>query len=103
MTDLGGYPTAREGLERHITPAGNGQGVVTKTSSDAIFGPVGLGFGATVWTTLISWLARNGISQQTGSKPDETDIPNCVLGWGQGAYSSHVFDQTKGAQVRRAQ
>ena len=89
-------PLLKEGLERHITPAGNGQGVVTRASSDAIFGPRGLGFGGTVWTTLVSWLARNGISKQTGSNHDETNIQSCVLGWGQGAFSSHVFHKDKG-------
>jgi len=89
-------PLLAEGLERHVTPAGDGHGIVTKKSSDEIFGPDGLGFGATIWTSLISWLARNGISKQTGSNPNETNIKNCVLGWGQGAFSSHVFDKDKG-------
>jgi len=89
-------PPLREGMERHTTPAGNGHGVVTKVSSDTIFGPAGLGFGGTPWTRLISWLARNGISRQTGSAPNETNIENCVKGWGQGAFSSRVFDKDSG-------
>jgi hypothetical protein len=56
-----------------------------------MFGPDGLGFGRTPWMTLVSWLARSGISEQTGSQPNETIVGNCVLGWGQGAFSSHVF------------
>ncbi len=83
-------------MERHVWPSGNEEGVVTKTSSDAIFGPKGLGLGNTFWTTIISWLARNGIQEQTRSNPDETSIENCVKGWGQGPYSSRVFDVASG-------
>ena len=86
----------RAGMERHVWPSGNGDGIVTKVSSDAIFGPQGLGLGNTVWSTIISWLARNGIQEQTGSNPDETNIENCVKGWGQGPYSSRVFDVANG-------
>lgn len=86
----------RAGVERHVWPAGNGEGIVTKTSSDAVFGPKGLGLGNTFWTTILSYLARNGIQEQTGSNPDETNIENCVKGWGQGAYSSRVFDVERG-------
>ena len=82
----------RAGIERHLWPAGDGQGIITKTSSDVLFGPKGLGLGNTVWTTIVSYLARTGIQEQTGSKPGETNIENCVKGWGQGAYSSRVFD-----------
>jgi hypothetical protein len=96
-----GASLVREGLERHLDPAGNGHGVVTKLSSDTIFGPEGLGFAGTPWTRLVSWLARNGISEQTGSKPDETSIPSCVLGWGQGAFSSRVFDKDRGVDRAR--
>lgn len=85
-----------EGLEKHVWPAGNGKGTVTKQSSDHIFGPQGLGLGNTFWTTLLSFLARTGIQEQTGSDKGETDIQSCVKGWGQGAYSSRVFDEKKG-------
>ncbi len=83
-------------MERHVWPAGNEEAIVTKTSSDTIFGPKGLGFGNTFWTTIVSWLARNGIQEQTGSNPDETNIANCVKGWGQGPYSSRVFNAESG-------
>lgn len=85
-----------KGLERHIWPSGNGHGIVNKASSDAIFGPNGLGLAGGVWAALLSYLARTGIQQQTGSKPSETDIQSCVKGWGQGAYSSRVFDPHMG-------
>ena len=99
------YPVAGEsehscplhaGLERHIWPASDGKGTVTKTSSDTIFGPDGLGLSAGIWSRLLSFLARTGIQEQTGSKPDETDVSACVKGWGQGAFSSRVFDAEKG-------
>jgi hypothetical protein len=80
------------GVERHVWPAGNEDKIVTKISSDASFGPKGLGFGNTFWTTIVSWLARNGIQEQTVSNPDETSIENCVKGWGKGPYSSRVFN-----------
>jgi hypothetical protein len=85
-----------KGLERHVWPSGNGKGIVNKTSSDEIFGPNGLGLAGGIWANLLSYLARTGIQQQTGSKPGETDIQSCVKGWGQGAYSSRVFDPHKG-------
>jgi len=85
-------PQLGAGLERHVWPSGNGHGVVTKMSSDAIFGPEGLGLAGTPWMTLLSFLARTGIQEQTSSKPGETDIPACVKGWGQGSCSSRVFN-----------
>lgn len=60
------------------------------------FGPSGLGFTDGFFAKLISLLARNGIQEQTGSRPDETNIENCVKGWGQGPFSSRVFDSQKG-------
>ena len=99
MTEPESRPTAcplQPGLERHIWPAGDGTGIVTKTSSDFIFGPLGLGLSGGIWARLLSLLARTGIQEQTGSKPGETDIEACVKGWGQGAYSSRVFDADKG-------
>jgi hypothetical protein len=84
------------GLERHVWPSGNGKGIVNKTSSDAIFGPEGLGLTSSIWTTILSYLARTGIQEQTGSKPGETDIEACTKGWGQGAYSSRVFNPELG-------
>ena len=89
------------GLERHIWPASDRKGIVTKTSSDAIFGPDGLGLSAGIWSRLLSFLARTGIQEQTGSKPDETDVSACVKGWGQGAFSSRVFDAEKGVDQAR--
>ena len=86
----------RPGLERHIVPAGNSDRIVTKPTSDLFFGPSGLGFKGGFFAKLISWLARNGIQEQTGSRPDETNIEGCVKGWGQGPYSSRVFDPQKG-------
>jgi hypothetical protein len=94
----------RAGLERHIWPAGDGKGIVTETSSDTIFGPEGLGLAGGPWARLLSFLARTGIQEQTGSKPGETDIEACVRGWGQGAFSSRVFDKDLGvdqAQLER--
>lgn len=85
-------PRLHAGLERHVWPSGNGKGIVTKTSSDAIFGPEGLGLTRSIWMTILSNLARTGIQEQTGSKPDETDIEACVKGWGQGAFSSRVLN-----------
>ena len=85
-------PQLSAGLERHVWPSGNGHGIVTKTSSDAIFGPEGLGLASGIWMTILSFLARTGIQEQTGSKPDETDIAACVKGWGQGACSSRVLN-----------
>ena len=85
-------PPLNAGLERHVWPSGNGHGIVTKTSSDAIFGPEGLGLTGTMWMTTLSFLARTGIQEQTGSKPGETDIAACVKGWGQGSCSSRVFN-----------
>ena len=57
----------RAGLERHVWPSGNGKGIVTKTSSDAIFGPEGLGLANSIWMTILSNLARTGIQEQTCS------------------------------------
>ena len=96
----GGCPF-RPGLERHVWPSGDGKGIVTKVSSDAIFGSDGLGFGRTFWTKIISWLARIGIQEQTGSEPGETSIANCVKGWGQGPYSSRVFDAEVGINQKQ--
>jgi hypothetical protein len=79
-----------------VWPAGNEDKIVTKTSSDASFGPKGLGFGNTFWMTIVSWLARNGIQEQTVLNPDETSIENCVKGWGKGPYSSRVFNVESG-------
>lgn len=90
-SDTTGCPM-RAGLEKHVWPSGNGKGIVTKTSSDAIFGPYGLGLASSIWTKILSMLARTGIQEQTGSKPGETNIDACVKGWGQGACSSRVFD-----------
>lgn len=78
-------------MEGHAGPYGNAAGVIVQETSDKMFGPQGLGFSGTPWMTLISWLARNGISAQTASKPNETIVKNCVAGWGQGAFSSRVF------------
>lgn len=94
-TEHVGY-TFRAGLERHIVPAGNSDRIVTKTTSDLFFGPSGLGFKAGFFARLISWLARNGIQEQTGSRLDQTDIEGCVKGWGQGPFSSRVFDPQEG-------
>ena len=85
-------PQLGAGLERHVWPSGNGHGIVTKTSSDAIFGPEGLGLAGSIWMKTLSFLARIGIQEQTGSKPGETDIAACVKGWGQGSCSSRVFN-----------
>jgi hypothetical protein len=82
----------RAGLERHVWPSGDGEGIVTKVSSDAIFGPAGLGLTGNIWMKILSYLARIGIQEQTGSKPGETDIQACVHGWGQGACSSRVLN-----------
>ena len=95
ITQPVGY-SFRAGLERHIVPAGNSDRIVTKATSDLFFGPSGLGFKAGFFSRLISWLARNGIQEQTGSRPDQTDIEGCVKGWGQGPFSSRVFDPKKG-------
>jgi len=86
----------RDGVEKHVWPAGNGHGIVDKKSSDTLFGPLGLGLGSTPWTTLLSFLARTGIQEQTGSNAGETNIESCAKGWGQGAYSSRVFNADKG-------
>src|SRR5216683_3167454 len=83
------------GMESHVGPFGNENGVVIKSTSDAMFGPRGLGFWKTCSMRFVSSLASSAISEQTGSKPHETVVKNCVLGWGQGAFSSHVF-QTDG-------
>ena len=91
----------RPGLERHVWPSGNGKGIVTKTSSDNIFGPSGLGLSSGFWMTTLSFLARTGIQEQTGSKPDETDIEACVKGWGQGACSSRVLDVKLGVDQQQ--
>lgn len=85
-------PRLRAGLERHVWPSGDGKGIVTRTSSDAIFGSEGLGLAGGIWMTILSYLARTGIQEQTGSKPGETDIDACVKGWGQGACSSRVLN-----------
>jgi hypothetical protein len=87
------------GMESHVGPFGDPNGVVVKATSDAMFGPDGLGFAGTPWMILVSWLARTGISEQTGSKPNETIVKSCVLGWGQGAYSSHVFREDGSADL----
>ena len=89
-------PRLHPGLERHVWPSGNGKGIVTRTSSDAIFGPEGLGLSGGIWMTILSNLARTGIQEQTGSKPGETDIEACVKGWGQGACSSRVLNVEQG-------
>ncbi|MDH5551869.1 MAG: hypothetical protein OEX82_00905 [Nitrosomonas sp.] len=94
-SDTVGCPL-KAGLERHVWPSGDGKGVVTKTSSDAIFGPDGLGLASSVWMKILSFLARTGIQDQTGSKPGETSIEACVKGWGQGACSSRVFNPETG-------
>ncbi len=102
-SDTTGCPL-KAGLERHVWPSGNGKGIVTKASSDAIFGPDGLGLASSIWMKILSFLARTGIQDQTGSKPDETDIEACVKGWGQGACSSRVFNVETGvdeAQLER--
>ena len=78
-------------MEGHAGPYGNADGIIVQETSDRVFGPEGLGFAGTPWRTLISWLARNGISGQTASRPNETIVKNCVAGWGQGAFSSRVF------------
>ncbi len=96
----GGCPF-KPGLERHLVPSGNPERIVTKETSDYIFGSDGLGFADGVWSKIISWLARNGIQEQTGSKPDETDIEGCVKGWGQGPYSSRVFNVETGVDTRQ--
>ena len=91
--DSNKYPhQLRAGLERHVWPSGDGKGIVTKTSSDAIFGPDGLGLSGGIFATTLSYLARTGIQEQTDSKLDETDIEACVKGWGQGACSSRVLN-----------
>ena len=79
-SDTTGCPL-KAGLEEHVWP-GNGKGIVTKTSSDAIFWPDGIGLASSMWMKLLSFLARTGIQDQTGSKPGETDIEACVKGWG---------------------
>ena len=84
------------GMERHLRPIGNADSIVTKATSDAVFGPDGLGLGRTFWSTLISWLARTGIQKQTGSNKNETDVVNCMNGWGQGPFSSRVFSVDDG-------
>ncbi len=89
------YPNT-VGLLQHLLPTGNGKGVVTQISSDFIFGPEGLGLASSIWMKILSFLARTGIQEQTGSKSGETDIDACVKGWGQGACSSRVFDVKKG-------
>lgn len=94
-SDTTEYPLT-VGLQQHVLPSGNGKGVVTKTSSDLIFGPEGLGLANNIWMKILSFLARTGIQEQTGSKSGETDIDACVKGWGQGACSSRVFDVKKG-------
>lgn len=89
------------GVREHVLPASDGAGVITRKSSDAFFGTEGLGFRDSRWMVLISSLARNGISAQTGSRPDETDVEGCALGWGQGAFSSHVFEAKRGVDQER--
>lgn len=89
-------PQFKEGLERHVWPSSDGNGIVTKESSDNIFGPKGLGLSGGVWATLLSFLARTGITKQTGSKAGETNVEACVKGWGQGACSSRVLNVTLG-------
>jgi hypothetical protein len=85
--------------ERHVGPFADGSGVVVKKTSDDMFGPNGIGFASSPFMTLVSWLARSGISEQTGSRPNETIVKNCGLGWGQGAYSSHVFQPSESADT----
>lgn len=84
------------GMERHLRPIGDADAVVTKATSDATFGPDGLGLGRTFWSTIISWLARTGIQEQTGSNKNETDVVSCMKGWGQGPFSSRVFSVEDG-------
>lgn len=91
----------RAGMESHVGPFANDRGVIVEATSDALFGPDGLGFAATPWMRLISWLARSGISEQTGSSPNQTIVENCVLGWGQGAFSSQVFEADGGVDQAR--
>jgi hypothetical protein len=86
-------------VERHVGPFADGSGVVIKKTSDDLFGPDGIGFASSPFMKLVSWLARNGISDQTGSRPNETIVKNCGLGWGQGAYSSHVFQPNANADA----
>jgi hypothetical protein len=91
-------------MERHVGPFADGTGVVVQKTSDAMFGPEGLGFARSPWMRVVSWLARSGISEQTGSRPNETIVKNCALGWGQGAFSSHVFqadDRASAAALER--
>lgn len=91
----------RLGLERHLVPAGNDDRIVTRSTSDHIFGPHGLGLGATPVSKFLSYLARVGIQEQTGSQSGETSIENCVAGWGQGPYSSRVFSVETGIDADR--
>jgi hypothetical protein len=84
-------------VERHVGPFADGAGVVVKKTSDDTFGPNGIGFASSPFMKLVSWLARSGISEQTGSRPNETIVTNCGRGWGQGAYSSHVFQPSANA------
>ncbi len=91
----------KPGIERHLWPFGNEKAIVTKSTSDKLFGVEGLGFKNNMWMKLISFLARTGIQKQTGSKKNETDIANCVKGWGQGANSGRVFHVTKGVDPAR--
>jgi len=91
----------KPGVERHIWPFGNEKAVVTKSTSDRLFGAEGLGFKNNLWMKLVSYLARTGIQEQTASKKNETDIANSVKGWGQGANSSRVFNVTKGVDPAR--
>jgi hypothetical protein len=91
---------AAPAVERHVGPFADGTGVVVKKTSDDTFGPNGIGFASSPFMKLVSWLARNGISDQTGSRPNETIVKNCGLGWGQGAYSSHVFQPNANADTK---
>ena len=96
----GGCPF-RGGMESHIGPYADERGVIVKATSDAMFGPEGLGFASSPWMRFVSELARSGISEQTGSRPGETNVEGCVLGWGQGAFSSHVFRADGSIDVHR--
>ena len=83
-----GCPVHGGGLPSHLAPFGNADGVIAP-DRDQYFDREHLGFG--VGSKLIAYLARTGISEQTGSKPGKTIVQGCVAGWGQGPLSSQVF------------